>query len=197
MGYETSKGRFVVLEPDEIRAIEQPERKAIEIEDFVPADQIDPVFYDRAYYLGAGKDGRDAFAALLAALDKTGMVGIGRVVLRSKEQLVSVRAGDRVMRMSTMRYLDELVDPRELDVAEPKKAPTKREVEMAAKLVDGLYERFDPKRYKDTYRARVEKYAKAKAKGKAPELQPPPEPEATDDLMAALEASLSNARRKR
>ncbi|MDX6655376.1 MAG: end-binding protein Ku [Solirubrobacteraceae bacterium] len=198
LGYETGNGRYVVLSPDEVRAIEQPERKAIEIEAFVPAEQIDPIFYDRAYHVGAQKDGRDALAALLAALERTDLVGIGRVVLRSKEQLVALRAGDGVLNMSTMRFADELVAAEELDLPEPKRAPTQREVEMAEELLEGLHAEFDPSAYHDTYRERVDSYAKAKAKGKAPELPELEEPAEPEDLMAALQASLEAApKRKR
>src|SRR4051794_5555821 len=142
-GYETSNGRYVVLTDEEIKAVEQPERKAIEVEAFVPDEQVDPIHYDRAYFLGAGKDGRDAFAALLAALEKTGLVGIGRVVLRSKEQLVAVRPGDGALRMSTMRFADELVKVSDLDISAPRKKPAPKEIQMASKLVDGFAEEFE------------------------------------------------------
>jgi DNA end-binding protein Ku len=135
---------------------------------------------------------------LLAALDRTDLVGIGRVVLRSKEQLVALRAGDGVLNMSTMRFADELVAPDELDIPEPKRAPTPREVEMAEQLLEGLYAEFDPSAYHDTYRERVDSYAKAKSKGKAPELPAVEEPAPPEDLMAALQASLEAApQRKR
>src|SRR4051794_11797887 len=194
-GCQGANGKWVVLTDEEIKAVEQPERKAIEIEAFVPGDQIDPVFYDRAYYLGAGgkDDARDAFAAMLAALEKTELVGIGRVVLRSKEQLVAVRAGDNVLRMSTMRFHDELLGAKDIDIAAARKKPSPKEIDMAARLIDGLHEDWDPKKYKDTYRKRVEDYAKAKAKGKPPKLELVPPPEETDDLMAALQAALKDA----
>lgn len=189
-GYETSSGTYVVLTDDEIRAIEAPARKAIDIEDFVPAAQVDPVFYDRAYHLGAQDDGRDAFAALLAALRRTELIGIGRVTLRSREQLVAIRPGDGVLRMSTMRYADELVAPGRLKVEAPKKTPTKRELQMAGQLIGGMHAAYRPGAYKDTYRARVEDYAKRKAKGQAPELPEATEPQETSDLLGALRASL-------
>lgn len=196
-GYETSSGRYVVLTDEEIKAIEAPERRAIEVDDFVPTEQIDPVFYDRAYFLGAQDEGRDAFAALLAALDKTGLVGIGRVVLRSKEQLVAVRPGDGCMRMSTMRFADELVGVKDLDITKPRKKPAKREVDMAEKLTTGLAKKFNPSSYKDTWRKTVEDYAKKKAAGKEPELAEPEPQEESDDLLAALEASMNGGKGKK
>jgi DNA end-binding protein Ku len=196
-GYETSKGRYLVMSDEEIRAVEQPERKAIEIEDFVPADQIDPIHYDRAYHVGAQAEGRDAFAALLTALERTDLVGIGRVVLRSKEQLVALRAGDGVLKMSTMRFADEIVDVDDLDIDEPGRAPTKREIEMAEQIVGGLRAKFDPSDYEDTYRKRVRRYARAKAKGKEPELPAIEEPGEPDDLLEALRASVDGGGKKR
>src|SRR4051794_16178324 len=164
-GYEVSDGKWVVVSNDEIKAADQPQRKAVEVEDFVPGDEIDPVFYDKAYNLAPGKGGDKAYALLAAALEKTGRVGIGRVVLRTKEQVVAVRhAGDGLLRMHTMHASDELVSADELDVPTPKKKPAPREVEMAGKLVSGLAADFDPKRYKDTYRERVLEIIKRKAK---------------------------------
>lgn len=190
--YETSPGHWVVLSDDEIKAVEQPRRKAIEIEHFVPADQVDPVHYDRAYYLGVGAGGRDAYATLAAAMQRTGRVGIGRVVLRSREQLVALRSQDGVLRMSTMRFADELVGVDELGIEEPRRAPTRAEVEMAGKLVDGLAGRWEPGGLHDEYQERLLGYLRARAKGKQPDLPQPDEPEEeTDDLLAALKASVA------
>jgi DNA end-binding protein Ku len=192
-GYETSPGHWVILTNDEIKAAEQPRRKAIEIEHFVPADQVDPVHYDRAYYLGVGKGGDDAYATLAAALEKTERVGIGRVVLRSREQLVALRGCDGVLRMSTMRFADELVSPGDIDVETPKKAPSKQEVEMAEKLIDGLGDRWEPESYEDEYREKLLTYLKAKAAGKAPKVASDgDEPEDDVDLLAALKASVGS-----
>jgi DNA end-binding protein Ku len=196
-GFETSPGRFVVLTDEEIHAIEQPERRAIEIETIVPAQQVDPARFDRAYFLGAQDEGRDAFAALVAALERTELAAIGRVVLRTKEQLVAVRAGDGVLRMSTLRFADELVAPVDFEITAPKRAPTKREREMAEQLVDGFAATFDPGTYPDAYYDRVDAYAKQKAKGQEPELPAPDEPKPTDDLLDALKASVEAAPKRR
>src|SRR3954452_1428391 len=148
-GYEVSDGKWVVVSNDEIKAADQPERKAVEVEDFVPGDEIDPVYYDKAYNLAPGKGGEKAYALLNAALEKTGRVGIGRVVLRTKEQLVAVRAaGGGLLRMHTMHVSDEIVSAKDLDVPKAKKKPASREVEMAGKLVGGLAADFGAKRHK-------------------------------------------------
>ena len=188
-GYEVSEGKWVVVSNDEIKAADQPERKAVEVEDFVPGDQIDPVYYDKAYNLGPGKGGEKAYALLNAALEKTGRVGIGRVVLRTKEQVVAVRAaGGGLLRMHTMHASDEIVSAKDLDVPKPRKKAAPREVEMAGKLVSGLATDFDPKRYKDTHRKRLLDLVKRKAEGKEIEVTEPEGP--SDDLLAALQASL-------
>jgi DNA end-binding protein Ku len=195
-GYETSKGRWVLLTDEEIKAIEAPARKAIEIEDFVPADQVDPIYLDRPYHLGVGDDGKEPYAVLHAALKKTDRVGIGRVVLRSREQLVAVRAGeDNLLEMSTMRYADEIVPVKDLDVDKPQRKPKAQEVKMAAQLTKGLHQRFKPEQYEDEYRERVLDYLRKKARGDDVELPEPEEPEETDDdLAAALEASVKAVR---
>ena len=107
-GYETSPGRYVVLTKDEIQAPARERGKTIDLEDFVPADQIDPVFYDTPYWLGPQKDADEAYAVLLAALEKTGLVGIGRFALRTREQLVALYPVDGALRISTMRFHDEV-----------------------------------------------------------------------------------------
>ena len=191
-GYEVSAGTWVVVTNDEIKAAAQPRRKAVEVEDFVPGDQIDPVFYDKAYNLAPQDGAERGYALLAAALKKTGRVAIGRVVLRTKEQVVAIRAAgdDGLLRMHTMHAFDEIVSANELDVPTPKKKPARREVEMAGKLLEGLATDFDPDRYHDTYRERVLELIERKAKGEEIEVPEPQRPEPSDDLLAALEASL-------
>jgi DNA end-binding protein Ku len=190
-GYEVSGGKYVVLEKEEVAAADPSGGKLVELEHFVRAEEIDPVFYDRTYYVGAQQGAEDAYRLLLEALRKSERVGIGRFVFHNKEQLVALRALDDHLGLHTMRFADEVVRGRDLDIPKPSKQPAKREVDMAGRLVDTLETGFDPTKYKDTYRARVQKLIKQKAAGKEPE--PPEEPEkaeAPDDLMAALEASL-------
>jgi DNA end-binding protein Ku len=193
-GYEIAPDEYVVMTNDEIKAADQPARKAIELEDFVPADDIDPVFYDKPYNLAPQDGAEEAYALLAAALEKTGRVGIGRVVLRAREQLVSVRPVDGVLRMQVMRFTDELVSGDEMDVDAPAKAPAKKEVQMAAALIDTLAGDFDPEQYEDTYRERVLEVVKRKEAGEDVELPEPEKRDDSDDLMAALQASLDAAK---
>jgi DNA end-binding protein Ku len=197
-GYEVRKGEYVLLSQDEISAAAGEQSHLIEIEEFVCASDIDPVFYNRAYYLGAGKSGEDAYRLLHDALDKSGRAGIGRWVFHNREYLVAVRPLGQVLAMHTMVFADELVKAESLDIDSPSKAPAKKEVDMAGRLVDALHEPFRAASFKDSYRERVLDLIARKAKGEKFELPQPEEPEETADLMAALEASLSSSgKRKR
>jgi DNA end-binding protein Ku len=193
-GFEVRSGDYVVLEDDEIKAAAAPKRKTIDVEHCVPREQIDPDVYDRAYYL-APQDGADeAYAVLAAALARTGRVGVGRVVLRSREQLVAVLEADRMLRMHTLRFADELVDASKLDHPPLRRKPDERMLRMAARLVGGLSAKFKPGKYRDTYRDRVLELVKRKATGEEIDTEPAGEPEPSDDLTAALEASLKAAK---
>ena len=194
-GYETSPGRYVVLTKDEIEAPTRERGKTIDLEDFVPAEQVDPIFYDKPYWLGPQKDADQAYSVLLAALEKTGLVGIGRFALRTREQLVALYPVDGALRISTMRFHDEVVEPDDLDLPQPQKQVTDKEAKMADALVSSLRTEFDPTEYDDTYRERVLEVVEAKAQGKqivAPETS---EETGDTDLMALLEQSVSGARK--
>jgi DNA end-binding protein Ku len=197
MGYEVRGGEFVLLDKEEIDAAAGDRSHTIELEQFVEAEQVDPVFYDRTYYLGAGDGGEDAYRLLHDALHRAGRTGLGRWVFHNREYLAAVRAGDDVdvLIMHTMRFADELVGVEKLDIAAPSRKPTGRELDMAEQLVDSLHKQFRPTAFKDTYRDRVRELIKAKAKGGEIELPKFEEPEAPDDLMAALEASLGRSRK--
>src|SRR3954467_5792143 len=189
-GYETGNGKYVVLEKEEVAAADLSGGKVVELEHFVRAEEIDDVYYDRTYYVGAQDGGEDGYRLLLGGLLKSEGVGIGRFVFHNKEQLVALRALDGLLGLHTMRFADEVVSGRDLDIPKPSKQPAKREVEMAGRLVDTLETSFDPTDYKDTHRARGQKLIQEKGAGKEPDLPEPEEREAPDDLMAALEASL-------
>jgi DNA end-binding protein Ku len=192
-GYEVSRGKWVELTDDELAAAAGTQSKRLEIDHFVPAGDIDPDFYERTYYLGAGDKGKDAYALLQAALEKSERAGVGRWVFHNRERTVIIRPLAEVLALHTMRFADELVDPADLELGRVSRKPSDREIKMASSLVDGLYTDFDPSQYEDSYRDAVLDVVKAKAEGK--NIAPPPdeEPEAADDLLAALEASLANA----
>ena len=194
-GYEIAPDEYVVLSDDEIKAADQPRRKAIELEDFVPAEQVDPVFFGKPYHCAPQDGAEPAYALLVKALEDTGRIGVGRFTLRQREQLVSVRPVDGVLRVQVMRFADELVDGDTLDVDEPSKAPGKREVDMAGTLVDTLAGDFEPSRYEDTYRERVLEVVRRKEAGEEIDLPEPEKREESDDLMKALEASLKASKK--
>jgi DNA end-binding protein Ku len=191
-GFEVRKGEWVELTDDEIAAAAGSQTRLLDVDHFVPAEEVDPVFYDRTYHLGAGDKGDDAYALLLAALEKSGRAGIGRWVFHNRERTVIVRPLDGILALHTMRFADELADPSKLKLPRVNRKPSEREIKMASALVEGLYTDFDPKDYKDAYRTEVLKVVKRKAAGK--EIEPPEEPETepSDDLAAALEASLGS-----
>ena len=191
-GYEIRKGKYVVLSQEEIDAAAGERSHLIELEEFVCEADIDSVYYDRAYYLGAGADGEEAYRLLHDALARAGRAGIGRWVFHNREYLVAVRPLEKVLVLQTMRFAEERVDPGDLDVPAPSRKPSKREIEMAGKLVDTLHERFDPGAFEDSYRERVLALIEAKGRGEAPDLPEVEETEDSGDLLAALEASLSS-----
>jgi DNA end-binding protein Ku len=189
-GYEVREGEYVLLSKEEIDAAAGERSRVIELEEFVCAEHVDPVFYNRTYYLGAGDGGEDAYRLLHDGLGRSARAGIGRWVFHNREYLVAVRPVNGTLALHTMRFADELIDPGELEVTEPSRKPTKREIEMAGQLVESLHERFKPEAFKDSYRERLLGMIKRKAKGEEIEIPAAEEPERGDDLLAALEASL-------
>jgi DNA end-binding protein Ku len=190
-GYEVSPDQYVVLDKEEIAAAAGARGKVIEIEDFVPEGEIDPIFFEKTYYVGS-RDEAEAYRVFLAALERTSRVGIGRFTFHNREYLVAVRSLDGVLALHTMRFHDEVVEADELDVDKPGKGPGKREVDMAGQLVKSLHTKFKPEDYEDSYRQAVLDLIERKAKG---EDLTPEEPEAEEeptDLTAALQASLGS-----
>jgi DNA end-binding protein Ku len=190
-GFEVKEGEYVILDKDEIAAAAGDRGHVIEVERFVETGAIDPVFYEKTYFLGAGKDGADAYRLLHDALGKAGRTGLGRFSFHNREYLAGIRPLDGVLGLHTMRFADELVSGSELDFDEPGRGPSKREVEMAGKLVSSLHEDFDPGKRKDEYREAVLDMIKRLAAGKKPRPPKDKPPEEAPDLMAALKASLS------
>lgn len=188
--YETSGAKQVILTDEEIAAARGSRPKVIALEHFVAVEQIDPVFYDKPYVVGAQSGGERAYRVLLAALERAEKVGIGRFVLRTREQLVALRPRGGALILHTMRFADEVVDRADLRVPALRREPSAKEIEMAQRLVDTLAADWRAAKHRDRYTADVMRLIRRKAKGE--EIEPPEhaEPEAPDDLSAALEASL-------
>lgn len=189
-GFEVKKGEWVELTDDEIAAAAGSQGKLVDIDHFVPAEEIDPVFYERTYHLGAGDKGKDAYALLHAALERSGRAGVGSWVFHNRERTVIVRAAGDVMTLHTMRFADDLVDAADFDLPRVQRKPSRQEIDMASALVDGLHTEFDPPDYEDQYREAVLEVVERKAAGKNIEPHEEPEDEPGGDLMAALEASV-------
>ena len=190
-GYEVSADHYVVLEKDEVKAAAGDRGKVVHLTEFVEAADIDPVFFDKTYFVGS-RDAKDAYRLLHESLRRSGRAGIGRFTFHDREYLVAVRALDDVIAMHTLRFHDEIVSPDELDVPTGgRRKPSPREVKMASQLVESLDEDFRPRDYDDTYRDSVLDLIKRKAAGKEIDLVAQEEPE-HDDLAAALAASIGS-----
>jgi DNA end-binding protein Ku len=196
-GYDLGGGRYVVVTPEELASIDVQMTRNIDIEEFVDLAEIDPVYFERSYYLVPDGRADKPYALLVETMEKCGKVALGRFVLRSKQYLVVLRARAGVLVLSTMLFADEVVDLADLEVPRAEDvAPTEKELKMAAQLVESLSVPFDPSKFRDDYREKVLALIEAKADGEvisAPE--PQAEPAAVVDLMAALEASLDRVKR--
>ncbi len=196
-GYELSPDRYVLIETEELEALDPKATKTIDIEEFVEESEIDPIYYDHSYYLAPTTGGAKAYTLLLEAMREAGKVAIGRVVIRSKQQLCAVRPTDGVMTMSTMLFGDEVVPPDRIDELDAvgEAEASKRELTMAQQLIESLSADFDPSKFRDEYRDRVLDLIERKAAGEEIAVQPEAEDTTpAPDLMAALEASLAEIR---
>jgi DNA end-binding protein Ku len=195
-GYEISPDRYVLIETEELEALDPKKTRSIDIQEFVDLEEIDPIYYDHPYYLAPGTGASKAYRLLVQAMQKTGKVAIARVVIRQKESLVAIRATGDVMTMATMVFHDEVVSPDTIEeIPDDDAKASKREVEMAEQLIASLSGDFDPTKYKDEYRERVLELIEAKAAGEEIKIQPQEEPVKVPDLMAALEQSLAAAQK--
>jgi DNA end-binding protein Ku len=194
-GYEISPDNYVTITPEELEALEPQKTRTIDIEEFVDLEQIDPIYYDHPYYLAPDKGAAKAYKLLLDAMEEADKVAIARVVIRSKENLVALRAHDGAITMETMLFPDEVVPPgslEELGAIDGDVKTTKRELDMAKQLIESLSSDFDPSGYRDEYRERVLELIERKAAGETITIEEPePERKEVPDLMAALEASIA------
>jgi len=201
-GYEVSKGRYVEIGDDELDAVELVSTHTIEIDEFVPAEDVDERFLDRPYYIAPdGKTGADAFAVIRDAMKKKSNVALGRIVLTNREHVIALKPLGKGLLGTTLRYPYELRDADDYfkGIASPR--VSKEMVDLAAHILESKAARFDPGKFKDKYETALKKLVKRKAAGKTIEPREPDEPagEAVD-LMQALKQSLGrrpSARRAR
>lgn len=199
-GHELDDGRIVIVEREELDALAPGRSKLIEIEDFVPLDQVDPIVFDRAYYLGPADKagGGKTYELLRQAMVDTGKVGVARFVLRNRSHLCVVRPTDEVLIMHTLVYADELRPVAEVPEMPEDVELSKREMSTAVTLIESLSTDFDHEAYEDQYATAVEELIAAKAEGIEPVDEAEEErPAAVVDLAAALEASVEKARERR
>ena len=197
MGFEVSDGRYVTFDKQELADLRPTSTRTIEVTDFVPLDEVDPIYYERTYWLAPDGDAATrAYQLLLAAMDERERVAIGTVAMRNKEYLAAIRPLDGVLAMSTMRFADEIVPRRDIDELPSRRSkPAPKELSMALKLLDSLESDWDPKQYKDTYVEELRKRIEAKDAGKEITTEEPAQRSAdVIDLSEALQRSLEDAR---
>jgi DNA end-binding protein Ku len=191
-GFEIEKGRYVPIEEEDLDRLDIELTHSIDICDFVDLDEIDPIYFRKAYYLLPQDGAEKPYRLLVRALEETGKVGIAKVVIRNKQHLAALRAYDGILVLETMYYADEVRKPEKVD---GRTRVQKAEVDMAKSLVENLSDSFKPEKYDDTYRKELLDLIRAKAKGaKLPEPQEEEEGEVID-LMAALRESVKETQK--
>jgi DNA end-binding protein Ku len=198
-GYEIDKGEYVIVTPEELEAAKPEATRTIEIRDFVRLSEIDPIYFEKSYYVGPqeGAGAERPYALLLRAMQERGKVGIGSFVMREKEHLAAIRPMAGVLVLETMFFPDEVRGieeienlPRDLDV-DPK------QLRMALELIDSLSSTWEPERYRDSYRERVLELIERKAEGQDFVTEELTKPGKVRDLMEALRASVEAAKQDR
>ncbi|MGH2452565.1 MAG: Ku protein [bacterium] len=193
-GFEVSRGRFVLLSAEELERGAPESGPALDIAQFVQLEEIDPIYFDKSYYLAPDEGGGKAYHLLRAAMRDSGKIAVGKVVIREKEHLVAVRPyGDDGMVMSTLFYADEIRALETEEIPAARIHPNERK--MAVQLIEGLSAEFQPDAFTDTYRDKVMAAIKAKEAGEAVTAASGPRPEKVVDLMDALRRSLEQARK--
>jgi DNA end-binding protein Ku len=199
-GFEIEPGTFVVLEPAELATLSLEKTSTMEIEGFVELQEIDPIYYDHAYYLAPADEGAEKpYRLLLEVMRESGKVALARFVMRSKEHLIAIRPMQDVLAVATMNFADEIVPVKQLPgIPERQPEVSARERDIAHQILGELAVEFDPAKYHDTYRQAVRDLIEQKAQGKKiTAAEPAPAPESpVPDLMSALQASLDAVRKR-
>jgi DNA end-binding protein Ku len=194
--YEYTKGKFVVLDNDDLEKLrKENEEKAVEIIDFVKMEQIDPIYFDRSYYMSPHEGGSKAYSLLRKALQETQKVGLAKIVIRSKEQLAVIRVYENTLIMETIHYPDEVRKAGDVPNVPSEEKVTNKELETAILLIDQLTTNFEPEKYTDEYRTALLELIESKRTGK--ETVTPTAKETVSnvtDLMAALQASIDRTK---
>ena len=197
MGFEIRKGEHVTFEADELDELRPASSRAIDVTDFVALEDIDPIYYERTYWLAPdGDTAAQPYQLLRAAMEDRELAAIGTVVMRNKQYLAAIRPLEGALAMSTMRFADEVVHRKDVEgVPDRRTKPDEKMLRMATQLIDSLTTDWRPDRYHDTYTEELRKRIEAKEKGEEVAAEPEPEkgPEVVD-LMQALEDSVKKAK---
>lgn len=197
--YEYTKGKFVVLEDEDLEGLKKEnEDKAVEIIDFVKMEQIDPIYYNRTYYMSPSEGGSKAYSLLRKALEESEKVGLAKIIIRSKEQLALIRVYRNTLVMETIHFPDEVRSSEDVPNVPTDEKVTKKELDTAILLIDQLTTDFEPEKYTDDYRTALLQLIEAKRTGE--EIVTPTEkekPSNVTDLMAALQASIDRTKPKK
>ncbi|WP_353894519.1 Ku protein [Proteinivorax hydrogeniformans] len=195
-GYEYQKGTFVVINDEDIEAIPNENTKSIDIMDFVNLKDIDPVFFDKTYYLAPEETGKKAYNLLTEALSKTKRVAVAKVVIRSKESLVAIRVYKGTLVLETMHFPDEVRNVKEVPGVGEKVKVSDNELDMAKELIEKLSAKFDPEKYTDEYRNQLMSLIEQKVQGKEIAQPKAKRDDSVVDLMEALESSLNAVKKE-
>ena len=193
--FEYEKGEWVYMSDQDFEAAAAENHRTIDIRSFVPYDEIDPIYFERTYYLAPQEDGQKVYALLVRAMEQSGLAAVAKWVMRDRQNLGLLRIRDSVITLERMHFADEI---RSLeDIAPGKSDVSKQELDMAAQLIEQYKGEFKPEEYRDTYRDALCEIIEAKRRGEEVRAEVEPAPEAPTDLMAALRASVEAARRRR
>jgi DNA end-binding protein Ku len=193
--FEYEKGEWVYMSDEDFEAAQAEGVKTIDIRDFVPYEEIDPIFFEKTYYLGPQEGSEKVYVLLKQAMAQSGLAAIAKYVMRDRQHLGCLRVRDGVIVLEKMYFADEIRPTDEIAAGDV--TVDDRELEMAAQLIDRFAGSFEPERYHDTYRDTLCEIIRAKRKGEEVHAEAPPEPEEPTDLMAALRASVDAAQRRR
>ncbi|MFF2450613.1 Ku protein [Neobacillus sp. NPDC058068] len=197
--YEYTKGKFVVLDREDLEKLQKEnEEKAVEIIDFVKIEEIDPIYFDRSYYMSPNEGGSKAYSLLRKALQESQKVGLAKIIIRSKEQLAVIRVYENTLIMETIHYPDEVRKSGDVPNVPAENKVTKKELDTAILLIDQLTSEFKPEKYTDEYRTALLELIESKRNGKETVTAATKEaPSNVTDLMAALQASIDRTKPKK
>ncbi|ALS29686.1 DNA repair protein [Paenibacillus sp. 32O-W] len=193
-GYEYEKGHYVLFEKEELEQIAGERSKTIQILDFVDLDEIDPIYFQKTYYLSPDQAGGNAYNLLMRAMSETGRIGIAKVSIRSKSSMAAIRVIDNCLAMETIFYPDEIRPVSQVPGLPEEVKVNDKELTMAKLLIEQLSTPFEPEKYTDDYRERLFDLISRKIAGEEVRIAPQQEPANVIDLMAALQASLESIR---